>query len=45
MKIKDLHIRVTEELAKKVLRVAKSQRRKVSEVLTIAIEQYINKRK
>jgi predicted transcriptional regulator len=45
MKIKDLHIKVTKELAEKVSAVAKKQRRKISEVLTIAVEQYINKRK
>lgn len=45
MKIKDLHIKVTEDLFKRIKNLAQQDRRKQSEVLTIALENYLNLRK
>jgi len=44
MKEKDIHIRVTNKMFNQVTDCAKKDRRKKTEVVTIALEEYLSKK-
>jgi len=45
MKSADIHIRMTDEVLKKLRKIAKKDRRKITAIIELAIEQYLKNRK